>query len=294
MTWYYVKDGEAAGPIDDEEFVSKLRIGAILPTTLVWRAGMPEWQAASKVTADLTPPPTLEHGFSPALGTAIAEPPEIVSGPPPVLPHFFCTVCGNIIPADQLVRISERNVCAACKPGYVRQVSEGLNAPLKAPVIGSASDTYAVSTGPDSDLADPASRLVAYILDLVFITVPMMVIYFLFIVVGVVMATSNSAAPPAFVLAGMFAFLGLALLWCFFYWTWFIGRRGATPGMKIMKIKMVRADRTPVSYARAFGRAALLYVINAFTMGLTNISAFFDREKRTVVDMACDTRVVRN
>ncbi len=29
-------------------------------------------------------------------------------------------------------------------------------------------------------------------------------------------------------------------------------------------------------------------------MGLTNITAFFDSERRTVVDMICDTRVVRN
>ena len=49
-----------------------------------------------------------------------------------------------------------------------------------------------------------------------------------------------------------------------------------------------------VGYGQAFGRALLLYVINAFTMGLTNLSAFFDREKRTVVDMMCNTRVVRN
>jgi hypothetical protein len=29
-------------------------------------------------------------------------------------------------------------------------------------------------------------------------------------------------------------------------------------------------------------------------MGLTNLTAFFDRERRTVVDMMCDTRVVRS
>ena len=76
--------------------------------------------------------------------------------------------------------------------------------------------------------------------------------------------------------------LPLALGWVFFYWTFFIGRRGATPGMKIMRLELVRADRTDVSYGRAFGRALALDAINLFTMGLTNITAFFDREKRTV------------
>ena len=64
--------------------------------------------------------------------------------------------------------------------------------------------------------------------------------------------------------------------------------------MKLLKIKMVRADRTPISYGRALGRAVLLYIINSFTMGLTNVTAFFDVEKRTMTDMICNTRVVRN
>jgi uncharacterized RDD family membrane protein YckC len=64
--------------------------------------------------------------------------------------------------------------------------------------------------------------------------------------------------------------------------------------MRIMKIKMVRSDRSPVLYGRAFGRFLLFYALNQCTMGLTNLTAFFDRERRTVVDMMCDTRVVRS
>jgi uncharacterized RDD family membrane protein YckC len=60
-----------------------------------------------------------------------------------------------------------------------------------------------------------------------------------------------------------------------------------------MKIRMVRSDRGPVSMGRALGRFVAFYVINQCTMGLTNLTAFFDAEKRTMVDMLCDTRVVR-
>ena len=53
MTWYYVKDGAASGPISDDDFASQLRTGAILPTTLVWRSGLAEWQTASSVADEI-------------------------------------------------------------------------------------------------------------------------------------------------------------------------------------------------------------------------------------------------
>jgi uncharacterized RDD family membrane protein YckC len=296
MTWYYVKDGAASGPISDDDFASQLRLGYILPTTLVWRSGMVEWQAASSVADEVasrtaTPvAPAPAHVVYP-MAAALAGP---ASTTPPVLPGFFCTYCGNIIPADQLVRIGGRNVCAACKPRYVQQVSEGLAAPVKVPVLGGRT-----AAAPESDLADPGLRLVGYILDLLFIMVPMVIGYFVVaaIAFGVLSAGRRGGSGETFGIAMMIvmmSFAVLAFVWYFFYWTYFIGKRGATPGMKIMKVKMVRADRSPVAYSRVLGRALLLYVINGCTMGLTNITAFFDSEKRTVVDMLCDTRVVRN
>lgn len=293
MTWYYVKDGEAAGPISDEALLSKLRLGSILPTTLVWRSGMAEWQSASKVAPEIVLPPALEAPASDSFGAVIDAPPELTSGTPPVLPNFFCTYCGVIIPADQLVRIGGRAVCAACKPVYVQQVREGMDAPVKAPVIGGLIN--ALPAGPDSDLADPAIRLVAYILDLVFLTLPSMIGFFVFLMILGVLAAQKRTSGPDDLTVGFaaFALVGLMVIGVLLYWSLFIGRRGATPGMKIMKVKMVRSDRGRVGYARAFGRTVLLYIINLFTMSLTNITAFFDREKRTVVDMLCDTRVVR-
>ena len=296
MTWYYVKDGAAAGPISDDDFASQLRAGTILSTTLVWRSGMAQWQAASSVadevsrkTATPVAPVPADRVYS--MSEALAEP---GSTTPPVLPGFFCTYCGSIIPADQLVRISGRAVCAACKPRYVQQVSEGLAAPVKVPVLGART-----IVAPEGDLADPGLRLVAYILDLLFITVPIMIGYALIagLTFGAMAASSTRGQPSDSAAIGMMvvmtSFIAFAFAWAFFYWTYFIGKRGATPGMKIMKVKMVRADRSPVTYSRALGRAVLLYVINSCTMGLTNITAFFDSEKRTVVDMICDTRVVR-
>jgi uncharacterized RDD family membrane protein YckC len=292
MTWYYVNHGEPAGPISEEELLSKLRLGTILPTTLIWRSGMAEWQPAAAVAPPVTPAPAVDFMFTPSSAASLETRPEPGAGPPPVLPNFFCTFCGNIIPADQLVRISGRPVCATCKPLYVQQTQEGLDAPVKVPILDSAA--AAAASLPDSDLADPLIRLVAHILDIVFISVPVMIGYILvFSMMGV-----STGPPPDYIAAamwiGMFGFFGLAFAAVVFYWTWFIGRSGATPGMRIMKIKMVRSDRSPVLYGRAFGRFLLFYALNQCTMGLTNLTAFFDRERRTVVDMMCDTRVVRS
>ncbi len=294
MTWYYVKDGAASGPISDEDFASQLRTGSILPTTLVWRSGMTEWLSASSVADEIarrTATPTARVTASDEYPMASA-PAGVASKTPPVLPGFFCTYCGNIIPADQLVRIGGRNVCAACKPRYVQQVSEGLAAPVKVPVLGRG-----MVVTPQSDLADPGARLVGYILDLLFIAVPLILGYAITggVVFGVLPA-SRAGRPTDAAAVGvmivMMCFVLLAVFWVFFYWTYFIGKRGFTPGMKIMKVKMVRADRSPLTYSRSLGRAVLFLVINQCTMSLTNITAFFDSEKRTVVDMICDTRVI--
>ena len=294
MTWYYVKNGEPAGPISDEELLSKLRLGSILPTTMLWRSGMAQWKPVSEVTRTLQPTPPVP--FSSGSSASLDVPPELASGPPPVLPHFFCTYCGNIIPADQLVHISGRAVCATCKPAYVQQVREGLNAPIRAPVLRGIA-VSALPAQPESDLADPWVRLVAYLLDWTFVMVPLVIgwLLFFFFVLGTVVSRTGRTSTTSEMATGFIFILSMLLAfgWIFFYWTFFIGRRGFTPGMQIMKLEMVRADRSPVSYTRAFGRAVILYFINAFTMGLANITAFFDGENRTVVDMICDTRVVR-
>ena len=289
MTWYYVNDGEPAGPISDEELVSRLRLGTIAPNTLLWRSGMAEWQPAAEVAPNIPVP------AANPMDLALETPHAPASGSPPVLPNFFCTLCGNIIQADQLVRISGRPVCATCKPLYVQQTQEGIVAPIKVPILGSP--WTAGSALPDSDLADPFVRLVAHLLDLLFISMPIMIGYALiFSAVGVSTVTGKTPEPvvSTIMLTGTLGFFGLATAGVVFYWTWFIGRSGATPGMRIMKIKMVRSDRSPVMLGRAFGRFNLFYALNQCTMGLTNLSAFFDRERRTVVDMMFDTRVVRS
>ncbi len=48
MAWYYAKNNERMGPVDDLEFDALVETGVIAPDTLVWRKGMAGWKKWSE------------------------------------------------------------------------------------------------------------------------------------------------------------------------------------------------------------------------------------------------------
>lgn len=58
MDWYYVSQGQPAGPIPEEQLAELLRNGTITAATLVWRNGLTNWIPLSEAQpAWMTPPP---------------------------------------------------------------------------------------------------------------------------------------------------------------------------------------------------------------------------------------------
>jgi len=62
--WFYMKDGQQCGPIGSEELKGLAASGQLQPTDMVWKEGMAEWVAASKLKGvfpeeakPATPPP---------------------------------------------------------------------------------------------------------------------------------------------------------------------------------------------------------------------------------------------
>lgn len=49
MQWYYSKNGAQLGPVSESELRAKIASGEVQPTDLVWRDGMTDWLAASRV-----------------------------------------------------------------------------------------------------------------------------------------------------------------------------------------------------------------------------------------------------
>ena len=44
MDWYYAVEGQQRGPVSDSELTRLAGEGVIAPSTLVWHAGLPDWQ----------------------------------------------------------------------------------------------------------------------------------------------------------------------------------------------------------------------------------------------------------
>ena len=113
MNWFYAKDGQQAGPVDDAELDRLVTTGDIADSTLVWHSGLPNWQpyAAVHVGAGVGGVAT-----APAFGTGAVQ-----VGPG----QAQCSQCGRVLPADEVVRIDNLDVCAGCKPGFIQRLREG-------------------------------------------------------------------------------------------------------------------------------------------------------------------------
>lgn len=106
MDWYYYQDKTQTGPIGDEEFRELVKTGVIRSDTLVWRAGMENWQEYGVLTA----PQAVES----------AEGSE-------VLPEgqVRCSECRRIFSEDEVIRHGDSHICEDCKPVFLQKLKEG-------------------------------------------------------------------------------------------------------------------------------------------------------------------------
>lgn len=97
--------------------------------------------------------------------------------------------------------------------------------------------------------------------------------------------------------------VGVILIYLIYH-TYYVGNYVATLGKKLMGLVIVHASARPISYILAFGRCV---VVAAFLIAMAMLSepfgiflfigyyciALFDKEKRTLHDMVCGTRVIK-
>ena len=103
MEWFYALENERKGPVSDQEFQQLLAQGTINAQTLVWREGFSAWQP---------------------YGTTALSPASV----PPVPGGVVCAECGKNFPPTEVIPLSGRMYCAACKPVVVQRLQEGLPA----------------------------------------------------------------------------------------------------------------------------------------------------------------------
>src|ERR1051325_782664 len=114
MNWYYVEQGQQAGPVDDAQLEQLRSGGRIQDDTLIWSEGMANWQAYREIKGG-APAPTsggLRLSSSPAAATAVAA-------------EAVCAECGGIFPKENMIRYGNAHVCATCKPVFMQKLAEG-------------------------------------------------------------------------------------------------------------------------------------------------------------------------
>jgi len=258
MNWYYVEQGQQAGPVDDAQLEQLRASGRIQPETLVWHDALPNWQPYSQAKSE---------SATPAPGLRIAPP---VAGTSTAGAQARCTECGGTFPVENMIRYGAAHVCANCKPAFVQKLAEGAQINVS-----------------DLRFAGFWTRFAAVFLDGLILWVVSFTLQMAF---GLTAAQALGRGSPATMVVQFFL-IGIQMIIAIGYETFFIGKYGATLGKMACKIKVVTADGGKVSYMLAFGRY-FGKVLSSLTCLIGYIMAAFDDEKRALHDRICNTRVV--
>lgn len=180
-----------------------------------------------------------------------------------------CLNCGRPEPKEAMIRFRDFFICQRCKPEFLGKVEEGVPLPH------------------DPELAGLGLRFLALVIDIgitmiVSFAMAMVPLLLLFLEVGM----------EYYFIAEIIGNLG-QVVFGIFYYTWFVGRFGGTPGKLFLGLRIVTFDGKGIGYWRAFARY-LASVASAMFLYLGYVVAFFDPERRTLHDHICNTLVVQN
>lgn len=265
MTWFFVNGGQQAGPISDIQLDEYILAGQILPDTLIWREGMESWQPCQEIKSALAHKAPVFRGPVKSTGDTIVA--EIV-----------CGSCGGLQSREGAVKQGESWICAACKPIHIQKVKGPVPTQLSA---GAGSVAY----------AGLGVRAVAKIIDGLVLAVPAIIVMAL-VVTFALPASMKNKSGGAFLLTiiGSALLIGLTMV---IYQIWCLPKFGATPGKRIMGLRVVRAGGAEVSWGRSTARFAGECINSLIPFFIGYIIAAFDPERRTVHDHIAGTRVIK-
>ncbi|HEV2695950.1 MAG TPA: RDD family protein [Verrucomicrobiae bacterium] len=255
--WYYLEEGQQRGPVMDADLAALHSDGKINSETMVWREGMANWQPLREAQSGIG-------------GTATA------TAAPAGLGQVVCSQCGGTFPASEVIRYGSTSVCAACKPVFVQKLKEGAN------VAGGA-----------MEFATFWTRFAAFFVDGVIVGIAGAIVGGIFgaIIGASGMLSGGDRNGGALLITFGSAFIGFLIRAAYFIY--FTGKSGQTPGKKLCRIRVVNADGSQVSYAKATGRF-FGYYLSALILSIGYLMMIWDDEKRTLHDRLCNTRVIKD
>jgi uncharacterized RDD family membrane protein YckC len=259
MKWYYAEGGKQIGPVEESVLDDLVRQGVVRDETLVWREGMAAWQRHGAVRG----------GSNPASGSPPPTPPPAappVFTPAPASATTYCPECGRPIPVGQ--------VCGYCHPATSSAV-------------------------PARRFGGFWMRFLAVIIDAIILWVISAIIRIPLGMAGIGLGLSLGRNPdPGQVMAALPAILSIAglsfmiqLAVSLAYDVYFLTTKGATPGKMAVGLKVIREDGGPISVGLAIGRY-FAKILSSVILCIGFLIAAFDREKRSLHDHICGTRVV--
>ncbi|HUN56051.1 MAG TPA: RDD family protein [Smithella sp.] len=178
-----------------------------------------------------------------------------------------CSVCGIAFPDSDLVQYGDAKICASCKPAFFQRLKEGADLSIEMNYAG-----FWIRAG-------------AAFVDGIIMWIFTMALFFAF---GFDFFPKKQ---PAFFDPSRMVFTFVQYAFVITYYTFFIGKFGATPGKMVSGIKVINADGGKVSYLKAFGRY-FAHMLSGIILGIGYLMVAFDDEKRALHDRICNTRVI--
>lgn len=111
MDWFYALGEKQCGPVTETQLEALLASGQLTRDTLVWHAGLADWQPL--------------HAARP---TPLAAPPVIAGAVP--ADHAQCVECRGVFPQGDMLFLNKSWVCATCKPIFLQRLAEGAAPPV--------------------------------------------------------------------------------------------------------------------------------------------------------------------
>lgn len=148
---------------------------------------------------------------------------------------------------------------------------------------------YTDGPAPGVRFASPLPRLIAYLVDGFITGAAVVVMWF---VVGSVIAVAGEAGRGLIAGIGfLVSFLGFLVIF-FLYYPWFWSHGGQTPGMKVMRVRVVRdEDGGPIGMMTGFARL-IGYFVSAAVFYLGFIWILVDKRRRGWADLIAGTCVI--
>jgi len=178
----------------------------------------------------------------------------------------YCSRCGRAYCTDCLVAIRGNTYCAPCKAEQLLDLTSGV-------------DQSAL------ELAGIGRRFAALLIDSLVLGLPTGIVFVLLAVVAV--AGKSDFNPILFQPVVL-----LVVVVYVVYEALMLAARGQTLGKMAMKIKVVRADGTPLSRGQAWGRAFMRQILASCLSLFNYLPAFFTKDRTCLHDLVANTRVV--